>query len=166
MTFDLIILGGRVADGTGTPVRSADVGVAGDRIAAIGNLADASAARVIEASGCVVAPGFIDVHAHSDAYLLIEPDAPSKLAQGITTEVNGQCGGSGVPRLGQARLVVAQGTHSGRTRRIHSGSQSHCSHGHGVSHRAALTATVHDGDTTTAPLPSRHAVLLQLVVPS
>ena len=104
MTFDLIIRGGRLADGTGAPVRSADVGIAGDRIAAIGDLAEASAPRVIDASGCVVAPGFIDVHAHSDAYLLIEPDAPSKLAQGITTEVNGQCGGSAVPRLGQARL--------------------------------------------------------------
>ena len=104
MTFDLIIRGGRVADGTGSPARGADVGIAGGRIAAIGDLAAASAPREIDASGSVVAPGFIDVHAHSDAYLLIEPDAPSKLAQGVTTEVNGQCGGSAVPRLGQARL--------------------------------------------------------------
>ena len=104
MTFDLIIWGGRVSDGTGSPVHCADVGIAGDRIAAIGDLAEALAPRVVDASGCVVAPGFIDVHAHSDAYLLIEPDAPSKLAQGVTTEVNGQCGGSAVPRLGAARL--------------------------------------------------------------
>ncbi len=104
MTFDLIIRGGRLVDGTGSPERRADVGISGDRIAAIGDLSAAAAARVIDASGCVVAPGFIDVHAHSDAYLLIEPDAPSKLAQGVTTEVNGQCGGSAVPRLGPARL--------------------------------------------------------------
>ena len=104
MTYDLLIRGGRVVDGTGVAARVADVGVTGDRIAAVGDLASAPAARVIDAVGCVVAPGFIDAHAHSDAYLLLEPDAPSKLSQGISTEVNGQCGGSGVPRLGQARL--------------------------------------------------------------
>ena len=104
MNFSLIIRGGRVVDGTGTAATLADVGVADDRIAAVGNLAAAHAAREIDAAGHVVAPGFIDAHAHSDAYLLLEPDAPSKLAQGITTEVNGQCGGSAVPRLGQARL--------------------------------------------------------------
>ncbi len=104
MSFDLIIRQGRVVDGTGAPERCADVAVEGDRIAALGDLSAAQAAREIDGTGCVVAPGFIDAHAHSDAYLLIEPDAPSKLAQGVTTEVNGQCGGSAVPRLGQARL--------------------------------------------------------------
>ena len=104
MTFDLIIRGGRVVDGTGAPERRADVGVARDRVADIGDLSAARAARELDAAGLVVAPGFIDAHAHSDAYLLLEPDAPSKLSQGITTEVNGQCGGSAVPRLGQARL--------------------------------------------------------------
>jgi N-acyl-D-amino-acid deacylase len=102
--FDLLIRGGRVVDGTGAPARVADVGVAGDRVAAVGNLSGVTASRVIEAEGFLVTPGFIDVHAHSDAYLLLEPDAPSKLSQGITTEVNGQCGGSAVPRLGLARL--------------------------------------------------------------
>lgn len=104
MTFDLIIRGGRLVDGTGAAARQADVGIAGERVAAVGDLAAAGAARVIDAAGCVVSPGFIDVHSHSDAYLLIEPDAPSKLTQGITTEINGQCGGSAAPRLGQARL--------------------------------------------------------------
>ena len=104
MTFDLIIRNGRVVDGTGAPERRTDVGVAADRIVALADLSGAGGAREIDASGCVVAPGFVDAHAHSDAYLLLEPDAPSKLAQGITTEVNGQCGGSAVPRLGQARL--------------------------------------------------------------
>lgn len=104
MTFDLILRGGTVVDGTGAPARTADVGVSGDRIATVGDLSGAQAGRVIDAAGRVVTPGFIDAHAHSDAYLLLEPDAPSKLTQGVTTEVNGQCGGSGCPRLGQARL--------------------------------------------------------------
>ncbi|HNX33054.1 MAG TPA: D-aminoacylase [Kiritimatiellia bacterium] len=104
MTFDLILRKGRVVDGTGTAARVADVGVSGDRIAAVGDLSGARAVREIDAAGLVVCPGFIDAHAHSDAYLLLEPDAPSKLAQGVTTEVNGQCGGSAVPRLGRARL--------------------------------------------------------------
>ena len=104
MRFDLIIRGGSVVDGSGAAARIADVAVTGDRIAAVDNLAAAETARIIDATGCVVAPGFIDAHAHSDAYLLLEPDAPSKLTQGITTEVNGQCGGSATPRLGLARL--------------------------------------------------------------
>lgn len=58
----------------------------------------------IDASGCIVSPGFIDAHAHSDAYLVLEPDAPSKISQGVTTEINGQCGGSVAPRYGEARL--------------------------------------------------------------
>ena len=60
--------------------------------------------RCVDAKGCLVTPGFIDAHSHSDAYLVIEPDAPSKLSQGITTEINGQCGGSIAPRYGEARL--------------------------------------------------------------
>ena len=104
MRFDLVIRGGRIVDGTGAAAFAADVAVAGDRIAAVGDLAAAEAALTVDAAGRVVSPGFIDAHAHSDAYLLIEPDAPSKLTQGITTEVNGQCGGSAAPRLGPARL--------------------------------------------------------------
>ena len=59
---------------------------------------------ILDATGCIVSPGFIDAHAHSDAYLVLEPDAPSKISQGITTEINGQCGGSVAPRYGEARL--------------------------------------------------------------
>ena len=67
--------------------------------------ADATGADfVIDATGLVVSPGFIDAHTHSDAYLVLEPDAPSKVTQGITTEINGQCGGSVAPRYGEARL--------------------------------------------------------------
>jgi N-acyl-D-amino-acid deacylase len=78
-----------------------------------GNGRDASPTRprttdpqqtIIDATGCIVSPGFIDAHAHSDAYLVLEPDAPSKISQGITTEINGQCGGSVAPRYGEARL--------------------------------------------------------------
>ena len=58
----------------------------------------------IDATGCIISPGFIDAHTHSDAYLVIEPDAPSKITQGVTTEINGQCGGSVAPRYGEARL--------------------------------------------------------------
>ncbi len=109
--FDLLITGGSLVDGTGTAARVADVGVRQDRIAEIGDLSAAEAQRRIDAAGLIVAPGFIDAHAHSDAYLLLEPDAPSKLAQGITTEINGQCGGSAVPRLGRARLSSDWASH-------------------------------------------------------
>ena len=110
-----LIRGGLVVDGTGRAAFPADVLVEGDRIADVidrpGRVRSPSgpdcirlADTVIDATGCLVTPGFIDAHAHSDAYLLIEPDAPSKLSQGITTEINGQCGGSVAPRYGAARL--------------------------------------------------------------
>ena len=66
--------------------------------------AASSSIFVIDATGYIVSPGFIDAHTHSDAYLILEPDAPSKISQGITTEINGQCGGSIAPRYGEARL--------------------------------------------------------------
>lgn len=102
-----LVCGGLVVDGTGREAFSADVLVEGDRIADVapsGGARRAAAETVIDATGCLVTPGFIDAHAHSDTYLLLEPDAPSKLSQGITTEINGQCGGSAVPRYGSARL--------------------------------------------------------------
>ncbi|MDD2598874.1 MAG: amidohydrolase family protein [Kiritimatiellae bacterium] len=103
--FDLIIANGIVVDGSGNPAFKADIGIEGERIVACErSLADAEALRRIDADGLTVTPGFIDAHSHSDTYLLLEPDAPSKLSQGITTEINGQCGGSAVPRLGPARL--------------------------------------------------------------
>ncbi|MBP7830598.1 MAG: D-aminoacylase [Kiritimatiellae bacterium] len=101
MTLDLLIRGGVLLDGTGSAERRADVGVKGDRIEAVGDLAGAEAVRVISASNGCVCPGFIDVHSHSDAYLLIEPSAPSKVFQGVTTEVVGNCGASAAPRLGR-----------------------------------------------------------------
>ena len=102
--YDFIIKNGHVVDGTGSPTRIMDIAISNDRIVEMGDLSSAQASEIIDAAGQVVAPGFIDAHAHSDTYLLIEPDAPSKLTQGITTEINGQCGGSSAPRLGKARL--------------------------------------------------------------
>ncbi len=102
--LDYKIIGGQVLDGTGADSVRADVGIAGERIAAIGDLGPAEAAAVIDAAGRCVAPGFIDAHSHSDAYLLIEPSAPSKLFQGVTTEIVGNCGASAAPLADQAWL--------------------------------------------------------------
>ena len=100
-----LIKNGLIVDGTGAPAFTGDVLVENDRIADIITTDHTPAVdEVIDATGCLVTPGFIDAHTHSDAYLVIEPDAPSKVSQGITTEINGQCGGSVAPRYGEARL--------------------------------------------------------------
>ena len=90
--YDLIVRGGEVLDGTGQPARRADVGVTGDRITAIGDLASAQAARVIDATGLVVAPGFIDVQGQSGTTLLADGNAESHIRQGITSEIIGEGG--------------------------------------------------------------------------
>lgn len=95
--YDLILAGGRVVDGTGAPARIADVALKGDRIAAIGDLAQASAPTRIDARGKTVAPGFIDVHTHDDNALLRMPDMTMKVSQGVTTVVVGNCGVSLAP---------------------------------------------------------------------
>jgi N-acyl-D-amino-acid deacylase len=95
--FDLKIINGTLIDGTGQPPQQADVAVRDSAIADIGELGNAEAKRTIDASGRIVCPGFIDTHTHSDTYVLIEPTSPSKLHQGITTEVCGNCGASASP---------------------------------------------------------------------
>ena len=107
----VLVKNGLVVDGCGAPAFEGDVLVRGDRIEAVARkgagdcgIAGLRDCETIDAAGCIVSPGFIDSHTHSDAYLVIEPDAPSKIAQGITTEINGQCGGSAAPRYGEARL--------------------------------------------------------------
>lgn len=95
--FDIIIRGAEVIDGSGAPRFTADIGLIADRIAAIGNLENAEALQEIEAAGKIVAPGFIDIHSHSDYSLPFLPTADSKVHQGITLEVVGNCGSSMAP---------------------------------------------------------------------
>lgn len=87
--YDAILRGGTVIDGTGKPGRVADVALRGDRIAAIGSLDD-EASLTIDATGLIVAPGFIDMHSHSDRTRLVDPRGPSHSLQGVTTEVWGE----------------------------------------------------------------------------
>ncbi len=94
--YDLLIRSGRVLDGTGAPARPADVAVVGGRIAAVGQV-EGAAARVVDASGLVVAPGFIDVHSHDDVALISNPGLDFKAAQGVTTVVCGNCGAGAAP---------------------------------------------------------------------
>ncbi len=96
--FDLLIQGGQVVDGTGDrPPFRADVGITGQQITAVADLPGAEAHKVIDARGLTVAPGFIDTHVHTDAALLNEPQHPSGLLMGVTTEVLGQDGLSYAP---------------------------------------------------------------------
>ena len=101
--FDLILQGGVVYDGLGNEGRPEDVGVCGDTIVATGDLAAADGPR-LDCSGRAVAPGFIDIHNHSDLTAMVNPQAESLVRQGITTAVTGQCGFSPFPvRAGQER---------------------------------------------------------------
>jgi dihydroorotase/N-acyl-D-amino-acid deacylase len=101
--YDLLFAGGRVVDGTGAPWFRADVGIVGDRIAAIGELSRARAKRRIDASGLVVAPGFIDMLGQSEYNVLVDNRAASKITQGITTEITGE--GSAIAPL-NARMIA------------------------------------------------------------
>ena len=94
--YDVVIRNGHIVDGTGSPWYSGDVGIRQGRIAAIGNLGGAHAANVIDARGMVVAPGFIDMLGQSELTILVNPHLPSKIFQGITTEITGE-GGSVAP---------------------------------------------------------------------
>ena len=96
---ELIIRGGTVIDGTGAPRYKADVAVSGGVITAIGDLTGVQAEKELDAAGFIVSPGFIDAHSHSDTAFLRDSSGASKLYQGVTTEVSGQCGYSPFPAL-------------------------------------------------------------------
>lgn len=110
-SYDVIIRGGHILDGTGNPWYSADIGIRGDKVAAIGKLGDATAKRTIDAAGKIVAPGFIDMLGQSETSLLIDNRSLSKLSQGITSEITGE-GGSIAPQdertLGPMKPVLDQ----------------------------------------------------------
>ncbi len=112
---DIVLAGGTVVDGTGEPRYRADVAISGSTVARIGDcadlLTDPSTTRVVDATGLIVAPGFIDMHAHSDLQILLNPDHIAKISQGVTTEVLGQDGLSYAPVddavLAQVRRQIA-----------------------------------------------------------
>ncbi len=97
LAFDLAIKNGLLVDGAGNPWFRADIGIAAGKVVRVGGLDTSIAERVIDAEGSVVSPGFIDIHSHSDLTLLINPRAESKVRQGVTTEVIGNCGSSAAP---------------------------------------------------------------------
>lgn len=90
--LDLKIVNGKLVDGSGAAAYQTDIGISGDRIVSVGDLAEFPAAAVIDASGKIVAPGFIDMHTHSDLSVLFDSHANSKVYDGVTTEVVGNCG--------------------------------------------------------------------------
>lgn len=94
--FDVLIRGGKLVDGTGNPWRMADVGITGGKIAEIGNLKNRPAAKIIDAAGLIVAPGFIDIHNHSDDSIITDGNAESMVRQGVTSMIFGE-GGSAAP---------------------------------------------------------------------
>src|SRR5438270_10274551 len=99
-TFDLLITNGHIIDGTGSPWYSGDVGIRSGHIAAIGNLAGVRRSRTIDAQGKIVAPGFIDMLGQSEMTILVDPRLPSKIFQGITSEITGE--GSSIAPLNDA----------------------------------------------------------------
>src|SRR5579862_4784232 len=102
--FDLVITNGHIIDGAGSPWYSGDIGIRDGKIAAIGNLSAAARRRTIDAAGKVVAPGFIDMLGQSELTILVDPRLPSKIYQGITTEITGE--GNSVAPVNDAMLAA------------------------------------------------------------
>ncbi|MDR4504742.1 MAG: D-aminoacylase [Candidatus Scalindua sp.] len=99
--LDLIIRNGTVVDGTNSTKKVADIGIQGNTIVTIGDIDPASDCKSIDASGDIVSPGFIDIHSHSDFFSLVNPKSESKIYDGVTTEICGNCGISAFPLRGQ-----------------------------------------------------------------
>jgi hypothetical protein len=159
--LDVLITGGTVIDGSGAPGRVMDVGIVGDRIAAVEPLAGAQAARVIAATGLVVAPGFIDIHSHSDFTLLADPRAASSITQGVTLEVVGNCGYGcsviGDPLLAREAIYIPIGTtdHLARCPRVSRGPRSSAAGRQRAHARAEWPAPACHGRLGTAPRDGR-----------
>ncbi|MEE3368939.1 MAG: amidohydrolase family protein [Planctomycetota bacterium] len=115
MNIDLLIQGGTILDGSGAPPRVADVAICDGRIATVGNLPAAAADEILDASQCVVTPGFIDIHSHSDFTLVVDPRAVSSITQGVTLEVVGNCGHGcaplGDPELARSNIYGCRSDH-------------------------------------------------------
>jgi len=107
--FDCVIVNGKVIDGTGNPWFRADIGIIGDTIAEIGSIPAGKGRRVIDASGRVVTPGFIDIHTHTGG-ILDDPTAHNFIMQGVTTVVDGNCGGSEINLRDLFQRLEEQGT--------------------------------------------------------
>src|ERR1017187_6734600 len=107
--FDLVITNGHIVDGTGSPWYSGDIGIRDGRIAAIGNLSAAARKRTVDAHGKIVAPGFIDMLGKSELTMLVDPRLPSKITQGITTEITGE--GNSVAPVNDAMLAADHETY-------------------------------------------------------
>jgi len=108
-TMDMIIRNGWVLDGNANPWFQADVGIEGKKITKVGNLSSATAERVIDAKDMIVAPGFIDIHNHSDMPLLVSGRGESMIRQGVTSVLTCNCGGSPFPLVGEARPRRSRG---------------------------------------------------------
>ncbi len=150
MGFDLLVRGGLLIDGSGTPGRPADIGVAGDRVAAVGDLsavADREVETVIDAAGLVVAPGFIDPHGHSDASALIDGALASHLRQGYTTQLSGNCGYTLAPLTPGRAGADAAGPRCRRAR----GAVDHVRAVPRGGRRAAAAASTSPSSSATAP---------------
>jgi N-acyl-D-aspartate/D-glutamate deacylase len=106
--FDMLVRGGTVVDGTGAPARRADVGIVGDRVVAVEPRLAGTAARIIDADGKLVTPGFVDIHTHLDAQLAWDPVASSSCYHGVTSVVMGNCGVTFAPCKPEDREYMAE----------------------------------------------------------
>ena len=106
--MDLVIRGGRVADGSGQPLHVADVGIVGDRIVRVGGFPPGEGRTIVDADGLVVSPGFVDVHTHSDVTILVDPRAESAVRQGVTTQAFPNCGMGLAPAAGEALTDISE----------------------------------------------------------
>lgn len=110
--FEILIKGGTILNGTGKPGYTADIAIAGERIVDIGNFPQEAATRCIHAAGLMISPGFVDIHSHTDISLFVNPRAESKIRQGITTEISGNCGATPFPydktRIAGTQKVLAR----------------------------------------------------------